>query len=195
MPFSVFSHLFLVERARQRIKRSATAAGFATPALGEIDINATDTDPLLATNMRGTFLLTRKTPNGIARYGFSPCFIEEEGVLATELAIRLWDGSETCGWDIRCKSVPEAVESFGQASLEPRTLVVSAALARGILGQEAPVPEGLAGTVNRMQVLVTSLPETVALVALAPVSAGLCVRMGDSIGIIMRPKAFRVVRT
>jgi hypothetical protein len=193
--FSVFTHLFHVERARQRITRSALSSGFAVPALGTMQINATDTAPLLATNMRGTFLLTRKSPDHAVRYGFSPCPIEEEGVLVTELAQKLWELSTAHEWGIRCRGVPEAVESFRAVNLEPRTIVVSETLARKILGQDVGALEGLAGTVDRVQVFVTSLPENIALVALAPASAGLCVRVGDNIGLIVRPLAFRVVRT
>lgn len=193
--FSVFSHLFHVERARQRITRSAMSAGFAMPALGTMQINATDTTPLLATNMRGTFLLTRKAADHSVRYGFSPCPIEDEGLLAIELAQKLWELSFVHEWGIRCRGVLEAVESFRAVNLEPRTIVVSETLARKILGQDAGALEGLAGTVDRVQVFVTTLPENFALVALAPANAGLCVRVGDNIGLIVRPLAFRVVQT
>lgn len=192
MPFSVFSSLFHVERARQRITRSVMSSGFATPAMGEINLHD-DEPPLLATNMRGTFLMTR-VKDGIGRYGFSPCPVDEEGTLLTELAQKLWDFSTVHEWGIRCRGVLEAAESMRLAGLEPRTIVVSEQLARGVLGQETP-PEGLAGTVDRMQVIVTSLPENYALVALAPMMAGVCVRTGENIGVLVRPHAFRVVRT
>jgi hypothetical protein len=192
MPFSVLSNLFHVERARQRITRSVMSAGFALPALGEINLN-NDEPPLLATNMRVTFLLTR-VKDGIGRYGFSPVPIEEEAGLVTELARKLWEFSTVHGWGIRCRGVSEAVESMRLQNLEPRTIVVSEHLARGVLGQETP-PEGLAGVVDRMQVIVTNIPETVALVALAPMMAGICVRTGDHVGLLVRPLAFRVVQT
>ncbi len=195
MPFSVLSHLLHVERHRQRITRSAMSAGFATPALGEIELSTNDEPPMLATNMRRTFLLTRKSREGIARYGFSPCTTEDESVLVTELARVLWEMSEPYGWEIRCNAVASAVEAFRGRGLEPRTLVVSSALARGVLAQEAPPPEGLAGVVDKMQVLVTNLPENVALVALAPAKTGYCVRVGDTVGALVRPQAFKVVRT
>jgi hypothetical protein len=196
MPFSVLSHLLHVERHRQRITRSAMAAGFATPALGEIQLRDSDGgEPLLATNMRGTFLRTRKSRDHVIRYGFSPCPVEAEGVLVSELARVLWDLSEAHHWDLRCRAVPEAVETFRARGMEPRTVVVSSQFARTVLGQETPPPEGLAGVVDKMQVLVTLLPEDVALVALAPISAGTCVRVGDNIGMLIRPSAFRVVHT
>jgi hypothetical protein len=193
MPFSVISHLLHVERHRQRITRSAMASGFATPALGEIEIGSSEEPLLLATNMRGTFLQTRKSFGGIARYGFSTCTVADEGVLATELARVLWDLPETHG--IRCNAVATAVAAFHSHGLEPRTLVVSSQLARTVLGQDALPPEGLAGAVDKMQVLVTGFPETVAIVALSPRQAGLCVRVGDNIGMLVRPQAFKVVRT
>jgi hypothetical protein len=207
MPFSVLSHLLFVERHRQRITRSVTSAGFATPAMGEIDLRPEDEGPMLASNMRGTFLLTRKSRENIARYGFSPCPPEDEGVLATELVRVLEMLSDAHGWGIRCRGVAEAVESLRGSGLVPRTIVVSTALARTALGQETPV-EGFLGTVahaapNRvlgdgsgdMQVLVTNFPENIALVALAPVKAGWCVRSGDNLGMLVRLQAFRVVRT
>lgn len=193
MPFSVVSHLLHVERHRQRITRSAMASGFATPALGEIEIGSSDEPRLLASNMRGTFLQTRKSSEGVVRYGFSTCTVADEGVLATELARVLWDLPEGDG--IRCNAVATAVEAFRSQGLEPRTLVVSSQLARTVLGQDAMPPEGLAGVVDKMQVLVTGFPETVALVALAPRLAGFCVRVGDSLGMLIRPQAFKVVHT
>jgi len=195
MPFSPFSHLLSVDRTRLRLNRSATAAGFAMPALGEVQLTNVPEPALLATNMRGTFLLTRKSSEGIARYGFSPCEPANEPVLLTELARVLWELSPQHEWDIRCSGVPEAVESFRTHGLEARTVVVSSQLARSVLGQDALPPEGLAGTVGKMQVLVTGLPENVALVALAPENAGVCVRTGDNMGMLVRPQAFRVVQT
>lgn len=195
MPFSVLSHMLHVERHRQRITRSVMAAGFAQPALGEIQIEKDDDDPILATNMRSTFLLTRKSKEGVARYGFSPCPAEDEGAVVTELARVLWEMSYAHEWGIRCRGVPQAVEGFRALGLEARTLVVSSQLARGILEQADLPPEGLVGAVDKMQVLVTTLPENTALVALAPANAGMCVRVGDNLGMLVRPLAFRVVRT
>jgi hypothetical protein len=184
MPFSVFAHLLHVG-----------AAGFATPALGEILLNKVEEPALLATNMRGKFLLTRKTTDGVARFGFSPCSADDEPVLLTELATALWELSTVHEWGIRCRGVPEAVESFQAVGLEARTVVVSAQMAQSVLGQDALPPEGLAGNVGKMTVVVTALPENYALVALAPENAGACVRTGDNIGMLIRPQAFRVVRT
>lgn len=195
MPFSPISHLLHVDRTRLRLNRSPTAAGYAMPALGEIQLTNVPEPQLLATNMRGTFLLTHKTADGIARYGFSLCPAADEAVLLTELARVLWEFSEQHGWDIRCTGVSEAVESFRAHGLEARTVVVSSQLARIVLGQDVLPPEGLAGIVGRVQMLVTGLPEEVALVALAPENAGVCVRTGDNVGMLVRPQAFRVVRT
>jgi hypothetical protein len=194
MPFSVLSHLFHVERARQRINRSPSASGFATPSLGEVQLGSQDEPCLLASNMRGTFLVTRKV-GSLARYGFSPCTVDEEWTLVGELARVLWDLSEAHEWGLRCKGVPEAVEALRGSGLEARTLVVPSALAQSVLGQAEAPSDGLVGTVDRMQVLVTNLPENTALVALAPSRAGICVRVGDHIGMLLRPLAFRVVRT
>lgn len=193
MPFSVFSHLLCIERHRPRITRSAFASGFATPALGEYQLSTSPQDPLLATNMRGTFLGTRPSRENVVRYGFTVCPLNEEGVLVTELARVLWELSEVHAWDIRCKTVAAAVASF--EGHVPRSLVVSARLAQEVLGQDAPPPEGFVGNIDKMQVLVTSLPENVALVALAPTQAGNSTRVGDNVGMIIRPRAFRVVRT
>lgn len=195
MPFAPLSHLLHVDRTRPRLNRHASSVGYATPALGEIHLVNVPEPALLATNMRGTFLLTRKTPEGIARYGFSTCEVADEPVIITELARVLWELSAEHDWDIRCRGVPEAVESFRAKGLEARTVVVSSQLARAVLGQDALPPEGLAGTVGRMQVVVTGLPEDVALVALAPENAGVCIRTGDNVGMLVRPQAFRVVRT
>jgi hypothetical protein len=190
--FSVLSHLLEVERQRPRMNRRT--GGFATAGLGEVQLRAEDPSPLV-TNMRGTFLMTHKSPDHVARYGFSACPPEEEGVLLTELARVLSLLSDQNGWGLRCTSVAEAVEAFRLVGLEARTVVVSSQLAREVLGRETPVPEGLAGMSGRMQVLVTSLPENVALVTLAPARVGYCVRTGDSVGMAIRPQAFRVVQT
>jgi hypothetical protein len=130
----------------------------------------------------------------MARYGFSPCPAEDEGAVVTELARVLWEMSYAHEWGIRCRGVPQAVEGFRALGLEARTLVVSSQLARGILEQADLPPEGLVGAVDKMQVLVTTLPENTAIVALAPANAGMCVRVGDNLGMLVRPLAFRVVR-
>jgi hypothetical protein len=190
MLFSVLSNMFRVEQHRQRMTRALSAA---TPVLGELLARPEDPPGMLASNMRGTFLVTRKSSENVFRYGFTECSEEDEGVLITELARVLWDESNVRGWGVRCTGVPAAVADFRARGLTPRTLVVSAAVAKQVLGREAQ--EGFAGTVDNMQVLVTTLPENVTLVGLEPTKAGVCVRVGTSIGMLVRPDAFRVVRT
>jgi len=161
--FSVLSQLFITERHRQR----AANVGFSLPALLEHDVQAS-VEPLLATNMRGTFLRTRVSRTGSVRSGFSECPIDKEPELLREFWNVLIKEGEQEGWDNTAPTVEEALEKLRKAGLTPKTLVVASDL--------DGAPEGL-------RVLKSELPGG-ALAAAEPEVTGIYTRVGDHVSIM-----------
>ena len=179
MAFSVFQHLL---RAERYLPPKGRRGDFQHPALMEVNIRPGQ-DPLLATNARGAFVSTRTSSIGTARYGFSPCSFDEEPRLIQALYECL---STQQQWSLRCSGVQAAVDRLLGLGLEAKTIVVSSADAAEMLGTTGTVPEGVAGVVRGMKVLVTDLPKGAALVAVAPEHLGICTRVGEHLGLLFQ---------
>ena len=80
MAVSALQRILVPERYRQR----AGVSEFSVPAVHQRKVDE-EALPLLATNMRGTFLSTRRSVDGFAPNGFSNCPLEEEPTLLNEL--------------------------------------------------------------------------------------------------------------
>lgn len=162
--FSPLARLFVTERHRQR----AGVVGFSVPALSEAFVGDINSDPLLVTNMRGSFVRTRVSREGYARYGFCECSLDLEGDLMLALYQGLRTASENEGWGNRVSSIEEAVELQQKTGLVPKTLVVSD-------GVEVKF-DGL--------VVRSPLPEGAALLATDQQHTGYYTRVGDHVGIL-----------
>lgn len=161
--FSILSQMFVPERHRPR----AGEVGFSVPAFSEVDVVA-GVDPLLATNMRGTFLKTRTSRQGTARFGFTECPLAHEEKLIQELYRVLRSTALEREWGT-VASVPDACARITAAGLRP-TLVVSS---------ESPGIHGL------RSLLTPSLVAGSALVIAQPEASGLYTRIGDHVGILV----------
>lgn len=186
MGFTVLERIFTTERYRQR----ASGTAFSTPALQEC-VPREGASPLLASNMRGAFLPTRVSAQGVARYGFLPCSISEEPVLLTTLYRTLLQLSAQQKWPNRCSSSAQALERMRSFGLEPRFLVISESLLRDVCGQEdlaeaqrAMASRGSIAVVGDLQVLLSELPAGSAIVTASPLLTGLYTRVGDHLGIL-----------
>lgn len=185
MGFSAFERLLAPERLRQRAAR----AGFATPAMQEIDWPGARV-PLLATNMRGTFLPTRPSRVGTIRYGFSACPVDEEGPLLRELCRVLLEVIHVN----RCTSIQAAIERMRSQGLEPKSLVMAEAQLPEILGPSADIEAakrsmsllGYVTLMDGMQILIADLPSGTALVGASPWQLGRYTRVGDHVGILLQ---------
>ena len=190
MPYAPLERMLKTERYRQR---AAVRGGFSTPGLCFSAVTD-DCMPLLATNMRGTFLLTRRNAEGLAPFGFSYSAVGEEDTLLNELHRVLWEVSAKSGWSNRCSAVPEAIDRMRERGVEPKSLVVSEKQIAGFLGPDfdleaarrAMSTQGFVTVVDGMQVLLSSLPEGFALVAGSPSALGIYTRVGDHLGLLLQ---------
>ena len=170
MQISALARIFVVERHRQR----AGDVGFSVPAFSEVDLDPTS-EPLLATNMRNTFLRTRVSSQSVARYGYSECSLEDEHNLLHEFFRVLSAAIQHEGWSNRASSVEEGLEVMRSLGYAPMFLVTS----------------GSMGTEHSVEVLSIALPGGAALISTSPNQTGYYTRIGGNVGVL----AQRVDRT
>jgi hypothetical protein len=190
MAYGALERILRTERFRQR---AAAGGGFSTPGLCFTSVGE-DSLPLLATNMRGRFLRTRRNVEGLAPFGFSYCPVGEEGPLLNELHRTLWEISTQEGWSNRCTSIAGAVNYLHALDLEPKSLVVSESQIAGLLGPDFDLSaarrtmavQGFVTVIDGMQLLLSDLPEGSALVAGAPSALGIYTRVGDYLGMLLQ---------
>jgi hypothetical protein len=185
---SIFSHLLQAERYRQR---AASEGGFSIPVMSE-RVVPPESEPLLVTTSRGGFVLTRRSHEGLARYGFFPCPLEEEPLLLGRFYEALWAFSEAQGWHNRFGSVGEALEVMRASSYPPKVLTLPESLVARMGAQGTTV-----GELEGVHVLSSALPEGTALLTAHPVSVGVYTRVGDHLGLQFTSvsQAVAVVRT
>jgi hypothetical protein len=144
-------------------------------------------EPLLVTNTRGQFVLSRRTRDGKGRYGFFECPLEDEAKLLPVLYTTLLTYCRTPGWPTPVPSVAAALDRLPMA----RSIVLSSSLISSICG-EGFTPEQVAtlmkvqghvAIVNGIQVLAGELPENSAIVSVEPASLGVYTRVGDYLGL------------
>lgn len=190
MPYAALERMLKTERYRQR---AAARGGFSTPGLCFTAVPA-DCMPLIATNMRGTFLPTRRNADGLAPFGFSYSPLGEEGVLLNELHRVIWDFSVRANWRNRCTAVSEAVDRLRSQGVEPKSLVVSEGQLARVLGadfnletaRQSMATQGYVTVVDGMQVLLSDLSDGSALVAGPPPALGIYTRVGDHLGLLLQ---------
>ncbi len=188
MFFTALERMLKTERLRQR---AARMGGFSVPAMNEVGMEAVNA-PLLATNMKGTFLPTRPSRDGVARYGFSHVPVATDDALLAELHRSLSVLSEREGWSNRCKSVLEALQRMQGFGLEPKTIVVGPARLAEV-SDIAPEDARAAMRDNRevatfegATVLLADLSGTSAFVCAAPPLVGYYTRVGEHLGILLQ---------
>lgn len=176
--FTTLSRIFVTERHRQR----AAEVGFSVPAFSEFGVSS-DTQPFLATNMRGTWLRTRLSVGGQARFGFSECSLDQESILLKEFYRVLVEASENENWTNKASTVEEGIVVMRRLGYEPK-FVVSADKS-GVT--EVPT--------NGLMQLYTELPEGAALITAHPQHTGYYTRVGEHLGVLAHrvDRAFVVV--
>lgn len=184
MVISVWDRLLVPERYRQRVFKKA--GGLSIPLMMELELEAKE-DPLLVTNTRGVFVLSRRTKEGFGRYGFFECPLELESNLLQSLYLTLDTLSKTRGWASPATSVSEAIGRL----IEPKSIVLSRNLIPSICGNgftsdqvdTLMKTQGHIAVVNGMQVLAGNLPPGAAIVATQPKVLGVYTRVGDYLGL------------
>lgn len=176
MNLSILAHLLVTERHRQR---AAPAGGFSIPFMSEREVPP-ETEPLLVTNARGSFTQTRRSRDGLARFGFSPCPLEDEPILLGRLYNALESLSRASNWHNQFNTTAGAIESMRGTSCKPKNLVVSESLVSQFTTDESG---GLVGSVDGIRVLSANLPLGGALLFTNPSALGVYVRIGDYLGL------------
>lgn len=200
MPYAALERMLRPERFRQK---AAARGGFSTPGMCFTEVGE-DAQPLLASNMRGTFMPTRRNAEGLAPFGFSHVPLGHEGPILNELHRILWGLSLQANWGNRCSAVPEAVERLQATGIEPKSLVVSESQVATLLGpgfdlnaaRRAMSIQGYVTVIDGMQLLLSDLAENLAIVAGSPSSVGIYTRVGDHLGMLLQrvDRAIMVVR-
>jgi hypothetical protein len=190
VPYAALERMLQPERFRQR---AASRGGFSTPGLCFASVSE-DSLPLLASNMRGSFRLTRRNAEGLAPFGFSAAPVGQEDDLLNELFRVLEETSAREGWSNRCSGVPEALDRMQSLGLEPKSVVVSESLVAEMLGpgfdlegaRRTMATQGFLTAINGMQVLLSNLPKGSALVTGPPSMVGVYTRVGDHVGLLLQ---------
>jgi len=168
--FSALSHLLVTERLRQR---AASRGGFSIPAMEERDVPE-NVEPILSTNMRGDFLMVKRGTLGNARYAFFKCPPALEGAVVTRLFETLGNLASVSGWSNVFGTVLEAVDAMRLTPFAPKTIVIPT---------PDELPEGVATSIQGLQVVTAPLPQGCGLVATQPTSLGVYTRVGDHLGL------------
>jgi hypothetical protein len=189
MNFSIFSYLLVAERLRPR---ADSGAGFSIPALSERGVED-GLDPILVTNARKGFVVTRKNREGMARFGFSLCTLEEEPELLVTLVQQIVKMSIQGGWSNRFSSVGEAIDAMKASRFKPKNLV----LPRGVISRFTDADGVQHGKVEGLQLLSTDLPEKCAILVADAPALGVYTRVGDYIGLQLYnvDKTFAVIES
>lgn len=167
---TLLSQMFVTERHRLR----AGNVGHSMPLASEVDTNDRSIEPLMITTTRGTFLQSRVSRGGYARFGFSECTGDQEATLVREFHRMLVSRSKLNGWSCVAAGVGEAMGLMRGKGVKPCHLVAGPWLKAA----------------EDVKVLDAGFPDGVALLAADPSVAGLHTRVGDYVGIL----AYRVDR-
>jgi hypothetical protein len=168
---TLLSEIFITERHRLR----AGQVGYSMPLASEVDVQDRSIEPLLITTTRGTFLQSRVSSAGYARYGFSECSVKQEGTLLQEFHRVLLDRTNVNGWRSAASTVGEALRVMSDHGVKPYHLVGG---------------PWLGGGPGDVRVLDGGFSDGLALLVAEPSAAGLHTRVGDYVGVL----AYRVDR-
>jgi len=188
---TALERVLVAERERRQADVSARA-GFAVPGMLERVLDP-DQEPLLVTNMRGGFVPTRVSRDGVGRCGFSECLPEEESRLLAALWGTLWGISVEQGWSNRCGSISSACRWMKSQGFEARSVVVSYELIEIMNGQDSTRQEmdrlmaeqGYVTLLHGVQIVVADIPVEKSFVAAAPSFVGYYTRSDDRLGVML----------
>ncbi len=181
-----------------RVPRRATMYGdFARAMLHERAVSTED-GPYLVSNARGTFVQTRRRPDGTIWAGFSEVPLGTEAKFTRELFSALWRLSAASGWNNRCTSLSEAVSQMQSFGLEPRSVVVPTTLLKEVCGEELHandaeklmLGQGYVAKVGEVRVQAADLLDGAAMVLASPSLLGTYTRSDEYLALML----FRVDR-
>lgn len=135
---------------------------------------------MLVTNSRGGFTQTRRSLEGVARFGFSACPLKRESILLGRLYEALEATSVASGWNNRFDTTVAAIEFMRASPCKPKNLVISEGLVSQFTTDDSG---GLVGSIDGIRVLSAKLPLGAALLFTTPPALGVYVRIGDYLGL------------
>lgn len=165
---TILSHLFVTERHRLK----AGDVGHSVPLLSEIDVTDRDIEPLLVSSARGTFLPTKVSQRGYARFGFNHCTPAQELGLLVEFHRVLIERSRACNWGNVASDMETGLDIMRGSNLSPVFI---------LMPKEDPPP-----SIEGVVVLNCPLPSGSALISTLPEITGLHTRVGDYVGIMAK---------
>lgn len=190
MPFSIFSRILITERLGKKAR--VEASGFAPPVVGERYLDKSQSN-LVVTNTKGKFISTRTRSDGLVRFAFCHCPLENEADLMVLAYQDLLLISKEKGWPNRALTIEDAVKKLQSSNLEPRSLLISPDLVPEISAgkytlenaREVMAQVGVMAHVEGVQVLLAELPKRSAIVWAAPALAGYYTRSEGYLGVLL----------
>lgn len=188
---SAFEGFLVPDRGARR--RAGYNGGFAIPAYTERSVDPSD-QPFLVTNARRAFIQPGVSREGVVRFGYSECDLEDEHHLLAEFYRSLWKLSVESGWGNRCSSIAQAKAHLESHGLQARTLLVPLVTIRQLCGQEISledarnliVAQGYITEVDGLRLLFSYLPEGQMIMGTSPPLVGVYTRIDDHIGMLLR---------
>lgn len=167
--------------------RAAVGVGSAVPLMVEIPVERSCTH-FLVTDTRGRIIPTRATKDGMVRVGMSTAPIGEETSILEQVVQDLPTRFST--WE-------KAVNYLATQGHQARSIVMSeadyaSAFEEGVLpvsldeAKSSMSMRGYVSVTNDVQLLLASLPKGAGLVAELPAMAGVYLRVGDFLGVLVQ---------
>lgn len=196
---SALERMLYVERFHRKSstgwERSPTGThgDFRVPILQECTLPP-DAGPFIATNRRGSLVLTSRSKDGVVRFAFTKCPLEDEWLLLGELYRVLWQLSTEHEWPTRCNSISEAKSRMEASGVKPKHLVVPVPLLEEVCGtafsvvdaEKMMAMQGFITEVDGLQVLAANLENKAALLSAEAPFAGMYTRVDDWLAILVQ---------
>lgn len=190
MRLPVLERILCVERLR---RQASLSGGFSVPVMLQWPVGPEES-PFLVSNMKGRFLLGRRSREGDTRLAFFSCVTEEEEAAFRRFLEDLHRISVDGGWGNRCTSVRGAQAFMVGQGLEPKMLVVPYSMLRAVgvdvsleEAENLMLAQGCVAEVEGLRVITsTVLSSGSAVLSTAPALVGTCVRVDDRLGVLIR---------
>lgn len=186
---TVLSTLLSPERYRPRLAKAA-GNNLNVPVMAELRYGVGEVvDPVLVTNMRGSVVSTRKSSEGVVRYGFSEIPLEDEDTFITKMYQCIQEASVRLGWSNRCVTALDGIQKMRSLGLEPKYVVLPKGEFTEQEGKDAErltLAQGHVTDLDGVQVLLASLPKGASIVTATPALVGVYTRVGEGLGMLLQ---------
>lgn len=184
---TILSTMLAPQRSQKKAASNARGSIFGPnrtmPLLGEEYYSKDRPKTLLVTNMRGAFVLSTCSSEGVGRYGFSEIDIDDEDALVTSLYEKGISFSKKEQWDNIADSIPNGLALLGSFGLEPRFIVAS---------ETDWSPQDVSSTLDAYKsafdnpalvMRLAALPKGGAIITSVPALTGVYARTGEYVGV------------